>query len=66
MLGLTHMIRVRLGAPIGDEEVEGLIESPRFLLGPLIGREPAQMGKQRNDQNAYAQAALDMARAVGA
>jgi cobaltochelatase CobT len=59
---ITHIVRARLGSVIVDEEVEGVIESVRFRLAPVIGSELAQLGKNRNDQQEYGKLALEIAR----
>ncbi len=55
---ITQIVRSRLNGTQQDEEVEGLIESTRFRLGPLIGNELAALRSLRHDQGAYAEKAL--------
>ena len=63
--GVVQIARSQLMGSIRDEEVEGLIESVRFKLTPVIGPELALLRKTRHDQAAYAALALAIARAVG-
>ena len=41
--GVTQIVRSRLSSQLQDEEVEGLIESVRFRLAPVIGHDLAQL-----------------------
>lgn len=58
---ITQIVRSRLTGAQQDEEVEGLIESTRFRLGPLIGEELAALRGLRHDQAGYAEKALVIA-----
>ena len=59
---ITQIVRSRLTGAQQDEEVEGLIESTRFRLGPLIGDALKALPLLRHDQHAYARHALAIAR----
>lgn len=61
---LTWIVRSRLTNRIQDEEVEGLIESVRFRLAPVIGDDLVMLKKRINDQQEYARHALNIAQAV--
>ncbi|MXZ81384.1 MAG: cobalt chelatase [Gammaproteobacteria bacterium] len=58
---LAHMVRSRLMSRAPGEEIEGLIESVRFRLVPLIGCDLAGLKQCRHDQGAYADHALSIA-----
>lgn len=61
---LTWIVRCRLTNRIQDEEVEGLIESVRFRLAPVIGDDLVMLRKCIDDQQEYARHALSIAQAV--
>ncbi len=62
---ITQIVRSRLSGAGQDEEVEGLIESTRFRLGPLIGDALKALPRLRHDQQAYALHALAIAWVAG-
>lgn len=62
---ITQIVRSRLTGAAQDEEVEGLIESTRFRLGPLIGDALKALPRLRHDQQAYARHALAIAQVAG-
>ncbi|MGB5706741.1 MAG: hypothetical protein WBM41_07900 [Arenicellales bacterium] len=61
---VSQIVRSRLNDPQQDKEVEGLIESTRFKLAPLIGDQLAKLRAARLDQKAYAELALNISRVV--
>ncbi len=61
---IIQIVRSRLTGQQQDEEVEGLIESTRFRLGPLIGEELKLLRSLRHDQRRYAEPALAIAHAA--
>ncbi len=61
---LAWIVRCRLTNRIQDEEVEGLIESVRFRLAPVIGDDLVMLRKCIDDQPKYARHALSIAQAV--
>ena len=58
---ITQIVRSRLVKPIEDEEVEGIIESMRFQLAPLIGVDLAGLKNNISNQISYAVFALNIA-----
>ncbi len=58
---ITQIVRSRLNNQQQDEEVEGLIESTRFMLAPLVGDQLALMRGAKSDQKLYAELALEIA-----
>ena len=62
---ITQIVRSRLTGAEQDEEVEGLIESTRFRLGPLIGDALKALSRLRHDQQAYAEHALAISLVAG-
>lgn len=63
---ITQIVRSRLNNAMQDEEVEGLIESVRFRLGPIIGNDLAKLRGCRYDQAAFAIYAKNIAEAINA
>ena len=61
---LAWIVRCRLTDRLPDGEVEGLIESVRFRLAPVIGDDLAMLKKWIDDQREYARHALNIAQAV--
>ncbi|MCY3770321.1 MAG: hypothetical protein OXG56_13310 [Gammaproteobacteria bacterium] len=61
LYSLVQIARARLIRPIDDEEVEGIIESVRFRLAPLIGTDLAELRKSLEDQSAFSARALNIA-----
>ncbi len=61
---LAWIVRCRLTNRIQDGEVEGLIESVRFRLAPVIGDDLAMLRAWIDDQQKYARHALSIAQAV--
>ena len=61
---VTQIVRSRLTNQIQDEEVEGLIESVRFRLAPVIGDDLVMLRKSTGDQSEYAKYALNIAQAI--
>ena len=62
--GVTQIARSHLSSQLQDEEVEGLIESVRFRLAPVIGDDIACLRAQLGDQAGFAVHALNIAQAV--
>jgi len=62
---VIHIARSRLNAQMQDEAVEGLIESVRFRLAPLIGDQLALLRKNRFDQARYAELTQVIAAVIG-
>jgi len=60
----AQLCRARICGDPYLEETEGLIESPRLVLAPLIGTDVAAMADHRHDQARYADRALAVAVAV--
>lgn len=71
--GIAHIARIGLtGRPV-EEAVEGLIESVRFQLAPVIGEDLRRLRENRHDQRVYARHArsisdriMEIARQAGA
>ncbi len=61
---VIQIVRSRLNDLPQDEEVEGLIESTRFKLAPVIGDQLAKLRAARFDQKEYAGLALNISRVV--
>ncbi len=61
---LAWIVRSRLANRVQDGEVEGLIESVRFRLAPVIGDDLAMLKKRIDDQREYARHALNIAQAI--
>ena len=61
---ITQIVRSKLTNAMQDEEVEGLIESVRFRLGPVIGDDLAMLYRNRFDQKQYVVYALGIAEAI--
>jgi cobaltochelatase CobT len=61
---ITQIARSRLSNAMQDEEVEGLIESVRFRLGPVIGDDLAMLYGARFDQKQFAIYALGISEAI--
>ncbi len=61
---LAWIVRCRLTNRAQDGEVEGLIESVRFRLAPVIGDDLVMLKKQIGNQREYARYALNIAQAV--
>ena len=61
---LTWIVRCRLTNRVYPAEVEGLIESVRFRLAPVIGDDLVMLIKRIGDQREYARHALNIAQAV--
>ena len=61
---ITQIARSKLNNTMPDEEVEGLIESVRFRLGPVIGDDLAMLYSARFDQKQFAIYALDIAKVI--
>ncbi len=61
---LAWIVRTRLTNRVQDGEVEGLIESVRFRLAPVIGDDLAMLAKRIDNQREYARHALNIAQAV--
>ncbi len=61
---VTHMARARLGLGLTDEEVDTIIESPRARLGRLVGHALKRLSETRTDQQAFAEAATEIARLI--
>jgi cobaltochelatase CobT len=66
LYAVAQVARARVTAEPVVEATEGLIESTRMALAPVIGRELAALRRDRMDQDAYARHALAIAHAVGA
>jgi cobaltochelatase CobT len=62
---VAQVARARVTAQPVVEATEGLIESTRMALAPVIGADLAALRRTRDDQAAYARHALNIARAVG-
>lgn len=65
LYAVAQITRARVTAEPVVEATEGLIESTRFALAPLIGVALGGLRRERHDQTAYAVHALDIARTVG-
>ncbi|MEM7196022.1 MAG: cobalt chelatase [Pseudomonadota bacterium] len=61
---ITQIARSRLVNAVQDEAVEGLIESVRFRLAPVIGDDLLGLRKHRGDQRRFAEYALNIAHTV--
>ena len=61
---LAQMSWARLNARQVLEETEDFIEATRAGIGPILGHELAALKRNREDQAAYAEAALAIARSI--
>ncbi len=66
MFAAAQMARAQVCGAAVPEAFEGLLEAPRFVLGPRIGLTLAGMRGSRHDQLAFAAHALALAQAVAA
>ena len=61
---VTHMVRARLMGKTLPEDVDELIEATRGQLGTVIGHALRELSRLVDDQRAYAEPALEIARLV--
>ena len=61
---IAHIVRSRLHSRQQEQEVEDIIESTRFRLGPVLGDELVWLRKRRFDQREYAELALRIAHKI--
>ena len=61
---LTHIVRSHLTGKSMNYEIEGLTESVRFQLAPVIGKELSKIKTNRHNQQAYAEYALAIANKI--
>lgn len=64
LFAVTQLAWMRLtGWPL-PEPLEGLMEMPRAVLSPILGKPMAELPARRHDQAAYGETARDIARRV--
>ena len=64
IFGITQIVRSHLVDHRMDDDVNGIIESVRFRLAPIIGRDLVSLKEYRKDQRKYSIYALNIADAI--
>jgi cobaltochelatase CobT len=64
VFAITQIVRSHLIDRRMDDEVNGIIESVRFQLAPIVGTDLVSLKKYRKDQKKYSRYALSIADAI--